>query len=85
MATRIGDTVYLSASEVAEKTGLAHSTVTRYCRGDDGTENVFPNAVKAGNAWLVPESDLDGYEERLPPVGKWAQADYRSKHQGGGD
>ncbi len=47
----------LTVKEVAEKTGIAVSTVNLYCRNGK-----FPNAKREespiGMFWLIPETDL---------------------------
>lgn len=55
----------LSIKEVVERTGIAHSTVTLYCRNKK-----FPNARKKqtpfGAFWVIPETDLVNIEKRKP-------------------
>ena len=47
----------LTVKEVSEKTGIAVSTISLYCRNGK-----FPNAEKTespiGDFWLIPETDL---------------------------
>lgn len=55
----------MTIKEVAEKTGIAHSTVTLYCR-----TKRFPNAYKEetrfGAFWMIPETDLQFVSKRKP-------------------
>ncbi|HEX7314481.1 MAG TPA: helix-turn-helix domain-containing protein [Pyrinomonadaceae bacterium] len=53
----------LKVPEVAERLGVLTSTVRIWCRSGR-----FPNAVQEttlrGPVWLIPESDLVGFEKR---------------------
>lgn len=55
----------LSIKEVHEKTGIATSTISMYCR-----TKKFPNARKEetifGSFWVIPETDLKLVEKRKP-------------------
>lgn len=53
----------LKVPEVAERLGVLSSTVRIWCRNGR-----FPHAVQQetlrGPVWLIPESDLEGFEKR---------------------
>lgn len=53
----------LKVPEVAERLGVLNSTVRIWCRSGR-----FPNAVQEetlrGPVWLIPESDIEGFEKR---------------------
>ena len=53
----------LKVPEVAKRLGVLTSTVRIWCRGGR-----FPNAVQEetlrGPVWLIPESDLRGFQKR---------------------
>ena len=56
----------LTVGQVAERLGVAKSTVTSWCR-----RGLFPHVIKGpktgkGAAWLIPEADLDGFERPRP-------------------
>jgi len=55
----------LNIKEVVERTGIARSTVSLYCR-----TKRFPNASKVstpfGEFWLIPETDLEFVKKRKP-------------------
>lgn len=62
----------LSIKEVHEKTGIATSTISMYCR-----TGKFPNAQKEetifGDFWMIPETDLEFVKKRgrgKPPKSK---------------
>lgn len=58
-----GAETMLKATEVAERLDVLASTVRIWCRGGR-----FPNAVQEqtlrGPVWLIPASDLKGFEKR---------------------
>jgi hypothetical protein len=67
-------TTMLKVPEVAERLDVLTSTVRIWCRAGR-----FPNAVTEetlrGPVWLIPESDLNGFEKRgrgRPPKEKAA-------------
>jgi excisionase family DNA binding protein len=49
----------LSTKETAERLGAGESSIRLWC--DRGR---FPNAQKVGSVWIIPESDLDGFEKQ---------------------
>lgn len=53
----------LTVKEVSEKTGIAVSTISLYCRNGE-----LPNAQKTespiGEFWLIPETDLSNISKR---------------------
>jgi hypothetical protein len=51
----------LSTKETAERLGAGESSVRLWCE-----QGRFPNAQKVGWAWIVPESDLNGFERQKP-------------------
>jgi predicted site-specific integrase-resolvase len=57
----------IKASEVAKRYNVKHVTVRAWLK-----RGLFPNAVLeetiAGKIWLIPESDLDGFQ--LPQMGR---------------
>ena len=57
------DASMLKVPDVAERLGVLSSTVRLRCRSGR-----FPNAVQEetlrGPVWLIPESDLEGFEKR---------------------
>jgi predicted site-specific integrase-resolvase len=61
----------LSSSKVAERLGVAHSTVRAWCN-----RGLFPNArleeTIVGSFWVIPESDLKDFQppERGRPPNK---------------
>jgi hypothetical protein len=59
------DTKMLTAREVAERLDANPGTVRMWC-----INKTFPNAVQEetprGPIWLIPETDLDGFEKRGP-------------------
>ena len=60
---RKGNETMLKVPDVAERLDVLTSTVRIWCRSGR-----FPNAVQEetlrGPVWLIPESDLDGFERR---------------------
>lgn len=60
---RKGKETMLKVPEVAERLDVLTSTVRIWCRGGR-----FPNAVQEdtlrGPVWLIPESDLNGFQKR---------------------
>lgn len=58
-----GGKTMLKVTEVAERLEVLPSTVRIWCRGGR-----FPNAIQEetlrGPVWLIPESDLKGFEKR---------------------
>lgn len=71
----------LKVPEVAERLDVLTSTVRIWCRNGR-----FPNAVTEetlrGPVWLIPESDLQGFEKRgrgRPPKEKTADKRRGSK------
>jgi hypothetical protein len=66
------ETKMLTVREVAEKVDANPGTVRMWC-----INKTFPNAVQEetlrGPVWLIPESDLQGFEKRgrgRPPKDK---------------
>ena len=60
------------AAEVADRLGVGRSTVNLWCR-----QGRFPNArledTPLGSYWVIPESDLDGFQppkQGRPPKAK---------------
>ena len=57
----------LTTSQAAERLGVGKSTVNLWCR-----RGFFPNArseeTPRGPVWLIPESDLEGFEP--PKMGR---------------
>jgi excisionase family DNA binding protein len=51
----------LSTKETAEQLNAGESSIRLWC--DQGR---FPNAQKVGRDWIIPESDLQGFEKRKP-------------------
>jgi excisionase family DNA binding protein len=49
----------LSTKETAERLGAGESSIRFWC--DTGR---FPNAQKVGSVWIIPESDLNGFEKQ---------------------
>ena len=62
-AMRKGRETMLKVPDVAERLDVLTSTVRIWCRAGR-----FPNAVQEetlrGPVWLIPESDLKGFEKR---------------------
>ena len=55
----------LTSSQVAGRLNVAHSTVRAWCN-----RGLFPNATRhetpAGSYWIIPESDLKGFQQPQP-------------------
>ncbi len=56
----------LTVADVAERLGVATSTVTLWCR-----RGLFPNVIRGprtgkGTIWLIPESDLETFQRPKP-------------------
>jgi predicted site-specific integrase-resolvase len=51
----------LGVAKIAERYGVHTNTAQRWCR-----EGRFPNARRESGVWLVPESDLEGFERPRP-------------------
>jgi hypothetical protein len=60
----VSETKYLTTKQVAERYGVKQITVRVWCE-----KGVFKNAYKdtspRGEYWLIPESDLEGFEPQL--------------------
>jgi hypothetical protein len=58
----------LTIQEVAQMTGAAKSSLRVWLANDEERQKRFPNARKEttplGDYWLIPESDLKGFEAR---------------------
>jgi excisionase family DNA binding protein len=50
----------LTVTEVADRLGAGERSIRNLCR--DGT--TFPNAMRYGPVWLIPETDLKGFVKR---------------------
>ena len=79
-----GDENMLKVPDVADRLGVLLSTVRIWCRNGR-----FPNAVQEetlrGPVWLIPESDLNGFQKRSrgrPPKAKPAQPNATSEKYG---
>lgn len=53
----------LTTREVAERLGAGESSIRIWLAEDPPR---FPNAKRFGHVWMIPESDLDGFEKRGP-------------------
>jgi predicted site-specific integrase-resolvase len=51
----------LSTKDTAERLGAGESSVRLWCE-----QGRFPNAQKVGWSWIIPESDLKGFEKHKP-------------------
>ena len=74
----------LTVREVADKLDANPGTVRMWC-----INKAFPNAVHEetlrGPVWLIPESDLKGFEKRgrgRPPKAKPAQPNANGRKRG---
>lgn len=60
----MSETKQLTTKQVAEKYGVKQITVRVWCE-----KGVFKNAYKGtsprGDFWLIPESDLEGFQPQL--------------------
>lgn len=58
----------LTLKEVSQMTGAAESSLRVWMSNEDVRKKRFPNARKEsspiGDYWLIPESDLKGFEVR---------------------
>ena len=72
----------LSTTQVAERLGVIADTVRKWCR-----RGLFPNAREVeesrGNVWVIPASDLRGFEPPKktgrPPKPKPGQSNGKKK------
>jgi predicted DNA-binding transcriptional regulator AlpA len=64
----------LSTKETAERLEAGESSIRLWC--DTGR---FPNAQKVGRDWIIPESDLKGFEKQKPGPKPKAAKKGRSK------
>lgn len=56
-------TSLLSVSDVAKKLKADETTVRLWCR-----QGKFPNARQIGRGWIIPQSDLDNFNQ--PTMGR---------------
>ncbi len=71
----------MTSSQVAERLGVAHSTVRAWCN-----KGLFPNATRhetpAGSYWLIPESALSDFQQPQPGRPPKPKADKASGSNG---
>jgi excisionase family DNA binding protein len=73
-------TSLLSVSDVADKLKVDETTVRLWCR-----QGRFPNARQIGRGWIIPVSDVEGFqrpEMGRPPKAK-AETSKADKKRGG--
>ena len=51
----------LGTPEVAERFKVSEATARRWCQ-----RGLFPNARRIGKTWVIPASDLEGFERPRP-------------------
>ena len=61
---KVSETKKLTTKQVAEKYGVKQITVRVWC--EKGTfKNAYKETSPRGDYWLIPESDLEGFEPQL--------------------